>query len=178
MADPLFDTAPGFDQPIAMLKHCHDRIRKQLRTLQRLAEHLPEFGANIEAKQASDAVIKYFNQGAVNHHEDEEHDLLPMLQATARGDDASLLQKLIPELLDEHRQMDATWQALNQQLKEIAAGTSSPLSVENVNFFCETYITHMEKEETHIAPMAKRIFSSAQMIQLGEAMRIRRNIPQ
>ncbi|HEV2612422.1 MAG TPA: hemerythrin domain-containing protein, partial [Noviherbaspirillum sp.] len=33
----LFDTAPGFDQPIAVLKHCHDRIRKQLATLERLA---------------------------------------------------------------------------------------------------------------------------------------------
>jgi pyridoxamine 5'-phosphate oxidase len=34
----------------------------------------------------------------------------------------------------------------------------------------------MEREETHIAPMAKRIFSDAQMVQLGDAMRTRRNI--
>ncbi|MDO9217277.1 MAG: hemerythrin domain-containing protein, partial [Lacisediminimonas sp.] len=40
MADPLVTPAPGFDQPIAVLKHCHDRIRKQIETLERLRQHL------------------------------------------------------------------------------------------------------------------------------------------
>lgn len=178
MSDALFDTAPGFDQPIAVLKHCHDRIRKQLGTLRRLLDHLPEFGANIDAKQASNAIMKYFSHAAVNHHEDEEQDLLPMLKATAQGDDANLLLALMPDILREHQQMDALWQALNQQLKEIAAGASSCLSAEDVSRFSGMYLAHMEKEETHIAPMAKRIFSDAQMIQLGDAMRNRRGITQ
>jgi pyridoxamine 5'-phosphate oxidase len=178
MSDPLFDTAPGFDQPIAVLRHCHDRIRKQLRTLRRLMEHLPESGANIDARQAADAVMRYFNYAAINHHEDEEHDLLPMLEGTAQGDDARLLQELMPGILREHRQMDALWQTLDRQLKDIAAGASSHLSADDVNRFSETYAAHMEREEAHIAPMAKRIFSDAQMIQLGEAMRNRRGITQ
>ncbi|MFC3376746.1 hypothetical protein ACFOLJ_12875 [Rugamonas sp. CCM 8940] len=41
MSESLIDTAPGFDQPIAVLKHCHDRIRKQLLTLNNLLAHLP-----------------------------------------------------------------------------------------------------------------------------------------
>ena len=32
MSNALIDTAPDFSQPIAVLKHCHDRIRKQLLT--------------------------------------------------------------------------------------------------------------------------------------------------
>jgi pyridoxamine 5'-phosphate oxidase len=174
--EPLMQTAPGFDQPIAVLKHCHDRIRKQLRTLQRLAAHLPESGADIDAKQAATAIMRYFNNGAVNHHEDEERDLLPMLKATAKGEDAGLLQALMPGILQEHEQMDALWQTLNEQLKKIAAGTASSLSAEDVNHFSEAYLSHMEKEEAHIAPMAKRIFSDAQMARLGDAMRCRRNI--
>lgn len=174
--EPIFETTPGFDQPIAMLKHCHDRIRKQLRTLHRLADHLPLSGADIDAKQAATAVMRYFNNGAVNHHEDEERDLLPMLTATARGEDAGLLQALMPGILQEHQQMDAIWNGLNKQLKEIANGTSAALSVEDVNRFSEMYLAHMEKEETHIAPMAKRLFSDAQMAQLGDAMRCRRNL--
>jgi pyridoxamine 5'-phosphate oxidase len=174
--DPLIETAPGFDQPIAVLKHCHDRIRKQLRTLQRLAAHLPESGADVDAKQAANAVMRYFNNGAVNHHEDEERDLLPMLKATAKGEDAELLQALMPPILQEHQQMDAVWQSLSERLKAIAAGTSASLSAEDVNRFSEMYLAHMEKEEAHIAPMAKRIFSDAQMAQLGDAMRCRRNI--
>jgi pyridoxamine 5'-phosphate oxidase len=176
MMDKLIDTAPGFDQPIAVLKHCHDRIRKQLGTLRRLLGHLPESGADIDAKQAATAVIKYFNQGAATHHEDEERDLLPMLTETARDDDARLLQELMPGILQEHQEMDHLWQTLNEQLKEIAAGKSAYLSADAVDRFSDMYMAHMEKEEAHIAPMAKRIFSDTQMTRLGDAMRMRRNI--
>ncbi|WP_242489850.1 hemerythrin domain-containing protein [Noviherbaspirillum cavernae] len=176
--DPLFTTAPGFDQPIAVLRHCHDRIRKQLATLERLLAHLPQFGANVDAEQAAKSVMKYFNHAAENHHEDEEQDLLPMLQATAQGDDAVLLQKLVPELLQQHRQMHTVWQTLNMQLQAIAAGSSAQLSVDEVRRFSQMYTAHMEVEEAHIAPMAKRIFSDAQMTRLGDAMRARRNITQ
>lgn len=176
MQNALTDPAPGFDQPIAMLKHCHDRIRKQLNTLDRLLAHLPVSGADTEAQQAASAVLKYFNQGAHNHHEDEEQDLLPMLQATAQAEDAALLSKLLPELLEEHVQMDRLWQRLSAQLEQIAAGTSASLSQEDVGQFAALYASHMEKEETNVAPMAKRLFSAAQMTQLGDAMRARRGI--
>jgi hypothetical protein len=86
---PLIDTAPDFNQPIAVLKHCHDRIRKQLETLQKLLAHLPKHGADADAQKAAQAVLKYFNNAAHLHHEDEEQNLVPMLQATARDADAS-----------------------------------------------------------------------------------------
>ena len=176
MSNSLFETAPDFDQPIAVLKHCHDRIRKQIATLQKLLVHLPEKGANIDAKQAANAVMNYFNKAAHNHHEDEERDLMPMLQATAVGDDAVLLRSLVPEILREHQEMDAAWNVLDRQLKEIANGASVDLAVDDVTRFATIYAAHMEKEETHIASMAKRLFSPAQMQQLGNAMRARRGI--
>ena len=176
MSNSLFETAPDFDQPIAVLKHCHDRIRKQIATLQKLLVHLPEKGASIDAKQAANAVMNYFNKAAHNHHEDEERDLMPMLQAIAVGDDATLLGALVPEILREHQEMDAAWRVLDRQLREIADGASAALAVDDVNRFATIYSAHMEKEETHIAPMAKRLFSPAQMQQLGNAMRARRAI--
>ena len=175
--DALFTTAPDFDQPIAVLKHCHDRIRKQLSTLQQLPAYLAEHGANAEAQRAAAAVMKYFNQAAVHHHEDEECDLLPMLQATAQGEDAVLLQQRTPQVTQEHHQMDAIWERLNRALQTIAIGASASLSNEDVDAFCAAYTAHMQMEETDIAPMAKRIFSAAQLTQLGQAMRSRRNIP-
>jgi pyridoxamine 5'-phosphate oxidase len=176
MMDTLFDPAPGFDQPIAVLKHCHDRIRKQLATLERLLGHLPQSGANVDAQQAASSIMKYFNKAAGTHHEDEEQDLLPMLEATATGGDAALLQTLVPDLLRQHRHMDEAWRILDRQLQDIAAGASARLSEEDVRRFSEMYLAHMEVEETHIAPMAKRIFNSAQMTRLGDAMRARRGI--
>ncbi|NKI71910.1 hemerythrin domain-containing protein [Collimonas pratensis] len=180
MPNALIATAPDFSQPIAVLKHCHDRIRKQLETLQNLLGHVPQHGNDAQAQQAAHSVMRYFNQAAPHHHADEEVDLLPMLTMTASGEDAALLQKLMPEILAEHHQMDSLWQALNLQLAPIADGApatpASQLSAQDVQQFSAIYSAHMEKEETWIAPMAKRLFSAQQMQQLGSAMQQRRGI--
>jgi pyridoxamine 5'-phosphate oxidase len=178
MLDPLFHPVPGFDQPIAVLKHCHDRIRKQIRNMQNLVLHLPEYGTTREAKQGATAVLRYFEKAAPQHHADEEEDLFPMLQATVENADAALLAELLPQIMTEHEQMALAWQVLEQQLKSIAAGESSLLSDENVKQFAALYAAHMEKEETQIAPMAKRVLSAAQMKKLGDAMHARREFSQ
>ena len=174
----LHDTAPDFDQPIAVLKHCHDRIRKQLATLDKLLAHLPEFGADDQARQAAGAVLKYFEKAAHLHHEDEEQDLIPMLRAVAQGEDAATLQALAPVILQDHKDMDAIWQDLHEQLTAIAEGQSTVLSASAVQRFSQRYSAHMEREEETMAPMALRLFSPEQMAQLGRAMQARRGIGQ
>jgi pyridoxamine 5'-phosphate oxidase len=176
MTNALPDTAPGFDQPIAVLKHCHDRIRKQLATLHKLPEHLARHGADEQAQQAAQAVLKYFDQAAPLHHADEEDNLVPMLQSVAQGEDAATLAELVPGILQDHREMDAMWHDLQQQLRAIANASAATLSAPAVQRFSERYGSHMEREETFIAPMAKRLFSAVQMAQLGEAMQVRRRI--
>ncbi|PUA17349.1 hemerythrin domain-containing protein [Glaciimonas sp. PCH181] len=176
MGNPLFDTAPDFGQPIAVLKHCHERIRKQLATLERLQSHLPEHGADDEAQQAVAGVLRYFSKAAPHHHADEEQDLFPMLTATAKDEDAKVLQRLGPEIMSEHQQMDQLWHKLEGQLTSLQTGNTSALSGPDVALFSSLYLAHMEKEETWIAPMAKRIFSAEQMAQLGSAMQRRRGI--
>ncbi|HTD06169.1 hemerythrin domain-containing protein [Undibacterium sp.] len=174
--ETLFASAPGFDQPLAVLKHCHDKIRKQLATLEKLPPHLAAYGADADAQQAANAIRRYFNQAAPLHHEDEEINLLPMLEVTARGDDATLLSELMPGILKEHLQMQTLWHSLDKQLESIAAGTSAALADDEVRQFCDMYTQHMLTEESHIAPMAKRLFSDAQMDKLGSAMQQRRGI--
>jgi pyridoxamine 5'-phosphate oxidase len=176
MNELLPDPAPDFDQPVAVLKHCHGRIRKQLATLEKLLAHLPAHGADEQARQAASAVLKYFEKAAHLHHEDEEQDLIPMLRAVARGDDAATLQALAPVILQDHKDMDAMWQDLHEQLSAIADGSGTQLSSSIVQRFSERYLGHMEREETMIAPMALRLFSPQQMTQLGQAMQRRRGI--
>ncbi|PHV33716.1 pyridoxamine 5'-phosphate oxidase [Janthinobacterium sp. BJB312] len=176
MTSPLFDSVPGFDQPIAVLKHCHDKIRKQLTTLQNLLGHLAQHGNTADAQQAAKAVLQYFNKAAHLHHDDEEQDLMPMLQATATGDDAALLSTLVPEILADHQRMDQAWLTLRPELDAIAAGTGTQLAAEGVAAYVAAYQAHMSKEEGHLAPMAKRLFSAQQMERLGTAMQRRRGI--
>ena len=175
MNSPLPDAAPGFDRPIAVLKHCHDRIRKQLATLDNLLAHLPAAGADTQAQQAAAAVIKYFEQGAPLHHADEEENLIPMLRAVAQDEDAATLQALAPVILEQHHAMDITWTQLREQLRAIAAGTAATLSDTTTRQFIDAYTAHMVREESTLAPMAMRLFSPEQMQQLGAAMQARRN---
>jgi len=176
MNSPLPDTAPDFDQPVAVLKHCHGRIRKQLATLEKLLAHLPQHGADEQARQAAQAVLKYFDKAAHLHHDDEEQDLIPMLHAVAQGEDAATLQALAPVILQDHKDMDAMWQDLHEQLSLIADGSATQLSSSTVQRFTQRYLNHMEREENTMAPMAVRLFSPEQMQQLGLAMRRRRGI--
>ena len=176
MTDALPAGAPGFDQPIAVLKHCHDKIRKQLATMEKLVPHLATRGADDEARQAAAAVLKYFDKAAPLHHEDEEHDLVPMLSAVAQGADAALLAQLVPGILDEHRQMDGMWQGLHEQLSAVVEGSAAVLWGHDVRRFADMYRSHMEREEGHIAPMAKRLFDAGQMAALGSKMQQRRGI--
>ncbi len=176
MNQPLHDTAPDFDQPIAVLKHCHGRIRKQLATLDKLLAHLPGHGADEQARQAAAAVRKYFDKAAHLHHDDEEQDLLPMLRATAQGEDAATLAALAPSILQDHKDMDAMWQDLHEQLSAIADGSGTYLAPHTVRDFVQRYESHMEREEGVVAPMALRLFDAGQMARLGAAMRRRRGI--
>jgi pyridoxamine 5'-phosphate oxidase len=170
------DPAPGFDQPVAVLRHCHERIRKQLRTLDRLSAHLTHNDADVDAQQAAAAVLRYFEKSAPQHHADEEDDLLPMLRTAASGADATLLQSLIPQIETEHEVMDATWLRIAPHLRLLAEGKPSLLPADLVGPFTAMYRTHMELEESQVAPMALRLFSAEQMASLGDAMRSRRGI--
>jgi pyridoxamine 5'-phosphate oxidase len=175
MNDALFEPAPDFDQPIAVLKHCHDKIRKQLKTLERLIDYLPSHGASREAQQAAQAVLHYFDKAAQYHHADEEQDLLPMLMQVAKGEDAAALRGLLPSIELDHRKMEAAWFGLAQQLNAIAHEGATSLSGTAVREFNDMYTQHMTLEESAIAPMALRLFDAEQMTKLGESMRERRN---
>ena len=176
MSSLLPDTAPDFSQPIAVLKHCHGRIRKQLATLEKLLTHLPEHGADDQARQAASAILRYFDKAAHLHHDDEEQDLIPMLRAVAQGEDAATLQALAPTILQDHKEMDALWQDLHEQLTAIAEGTGTALTSSAVNRFVGRYTAHMDREESTMAPMAMRLFSPEQMAKLGQSMQARRGL--
>jgi pyridoxamine 5'-phosphate oxidase len=176
MNNLLPEAAPGFDQPVAVLKHCHGRIRKQLATLDKLLAHLPEHGADPQARQAASAVMQYFDKAAHMHHADEEQDLIPMLRAVAQGEDAATLQALVPVILQDHQEMDGLWNDLRPQLAAIAEGSAALLAPGTVQRFVQRYTAHMDREESMIAPMALRLFSPDQMAQMGNAMQARRGI--
>ena len=172
----LFDTPAGFDDPIGMWIGCHRRIEKQLKTLEKLATHVAHHGVDAEATSAAQAVLRYFDHAALDHHADEEQDLFPALLEAMAGSDAVCLRELTEQLTLQHRELEAHWRALRPVLEHIAAGEAVALDAALVEGMVGHYEQHLQRENDELLPMAARLIDDAALQRIGRAMRQRRGI--
>ena len=168
--------AAGFDAPLQMLAACHQRIQRQCDTLRRLPPHVQVHGADTQAREAAQAVMRYFDRAAVDHHADEEQDLFPALLESMAGSDAVCLRELVDALTLQHRELEAHWRALREALMRVAAGDATTLTAERVEVFVTAYSRHLQHEETELLPMAARLIDDATLQQISHTMRLRRGI--
>jgi pyridoxamine 5'-phosphate oxidase len=166
---------PGFDEPLEMLEACHERIQAQLSTLERLGPHLETKGCDAEAKAAAQAVMRYFDTSGVLHHQDEDQDLFPALQAKAAAAGRSDVRAAMDDLEQEHASMDGQWKRLRERLNAISSGEPR-LDVEDVARFAWLYRRHMDREATAVLPFARQALSQDERAALGKRMAARRNI--
>ena len=179
----IAQSLPGFhspgastEVPLEMLAACHGRVLHQCDTLGRLAAHLPDHGCDGAARQAATAVMRYFDTAARDHHADEEDDLFPALLEAMAGSDAVCIRALTEGLRAEHRALEARWHRLRERLTQIAAGHSAELPAAEVQDFVAAYTTPIDKEDSELLPLARRLLSDADISRVGTAMRVRRGI--
>ena len=156
---------PSFEDPIAMLLACHDKIRRFCSEMALLPQHVAQHGWDELALTSAQRICQYFNQAAPLHHLDEETDLFPAYLPLAHADDLQLMQ----QLSDAHNVMEQTWQRLNTQLST----HTEPLSIEDIQSLRALYEQHMAVEE----PLFLRIQAALQadvLHRLGQNMADRR----
>jgi hemerythrin-like domain-containing protein len=168
--------AASFDAPLQMLDACHQRLQRQCDTLRRLVPHVAAHGSDANAREAAQAVMRYFDKAAVDHHADEEEDLFPALLEAMAGSDAVCLRELIDTLTQQHRELEAHWQALRRVLAAVAAGENVVLDAALVERLIDGYAAHLAREDTELLPMAARLIDEATLQCMGQAMRQRRGI--
>lgn len=170
----LFPTnAPGFDDPVGVLRACHARIERNLATLLKLPAHLREAGCDAEAREALTRIVRYFTSAAQDHHADEECDLFPLLRELEPGLDA-----VLGALEAEHQELDAAWRALAPLLgrpedlpREVAALTVAG------EHFAAVYRRHIAREEAQVLAPAASLLSTVHRQRIGAAMAARRGLP-
>lgn len=167
---------PDFDHPLEMLVACHERIKAQCNTLERLAGHMKLNGCDAQAQQAASNVLRYFDSAGRHHHEDEEEDLFPRMIAAAHGQNAERVVLLIEQLKREHRDMDAVWSRLRETLECIAHGEHAPLDALEVSRFRGTYQAHIAVEEANLIPLATLLLDADALADIGKAMARRRGV--
>lgn len=166
------EAAPGFDRPLDMLEACHARIARQCDTLERLAAHCASHGADIQAQQAAKAVLAYFDSAGVQHHDDEERNLFPLLeQAGAPG-----ACDLVELLTREHEELALLWRVLRPALAEIADARPGRLEAQFVARFVALNRSHLGFENAHLLPLARQTLGAEALLHLGRAMAARRGV--
>ncbi len=169
--------APGLDQPLEVLTACHGRMMAQLETLDRLVRWLPDHGADEDASRAAVNIVRYFDTAAVNHHQDEEDSLFPLLLERVSATGRSRLRTLIQWIERDHAEMMAAWASLRPQLLAIAAGESAELSADEVANFASRYLSHIDREDNELFPYAAQLLTPADLSALSEQMVARRRLP-
>jgi hemerythrin-like domain-containing protein len=163
--------APGFDDPLGVLRACHRRIEKQLSTLERLRRHLPLHHADADAAAAATAIMRYFDTAAQHHHEDEEKSLFPRLLAV-RPD----LAIVAARLEEEHVTMAQRWAALRRYLDAIARRQSDELPADVADAFAAAYTAHIAFEEGQLLAQADAAIDAATLAVIGAEMAARRGL--
>ncbi|MBU0915593.1 hemerythrin domain-containing protein [Aquabacterium parvum] len=161
--------SPRIDDPMALLRACHEKVVRFTTLAQRLQAHVGQQGVDEQAREAAQAVLRYFTLAAPLHHADEDDNLFVAL----RGLNRSTLTARIDALQAEHDALGQRWTEVQPWLEAVAAG-HSPGGVEpDVDGFAKSYRKHAQAEETEVYPHAAEL-SEATLRALADAMVARR----
>jgi hemerythrin-like domain-containing protein len=162
--------APGFDEPLAMLRACHERIQRQCATLAKLVAHLRHDGLTEDARRAAVDIHRYFSSAGRQHHADEEQDLFPVLRAEPD------LAGLLDALARDHAEMDSLWQHLEPLL-------AAPDTIHDLDAFARLagefnalYRQHIAHENSELLTQAEQLLNVEQQRELGARMAARRGV--
>lgn len=169
MSEPLIPGLPDFDDPLGVLRACHQRMLAQCATLEKLPAHIASNGIDDEARSAIGRIVTYFSTSAVHHHQDEEQDLFPLLNRQSLK-----LADIVHRLRKDHELLERLWQQLLPDLKKPGALAENPDFSAHVAAFCTAYRTHIDTENKQLLGMAQHILSHKQLQEMGRSMARRR----
>ncbi|QTN30026.1 hemerythrin domain-containing protein [Rhodoferax sp. AJA081-3] len=166
----------SWEQPFDMLRACHDRVHRMLTLLGKLQAHVVVHGVDAQARQAARDVMRYFDQAAPLHHQDEELHIFPAAHRSGNPDAIAAVIRLGVE----HQTMEADWRHLRAELQALLAEeTSQPLPLawqtdQLVQAFCARYAEHIRIEEQLVYPCVERLLTPDDAQTMGSEMAARR----
>lgn len=170
--------SPGFDRPLDLIRQTHRRLEQRCALMQRLVGHLQEKGCDADARATAGHIVRFFDEDVALHHEDEEQEFYESVAKVAPARSRLAVAKLVVELRSEHDQLQAVWRdVLRPQLVGIMEGRLQALNREAVDRCEVLYVSHVEREEQILLPIAEKHLSDARIEQLGRGMAERRKQP-
>lgn len=167
----LPDDLPGFDQPLALLRACHDKILAHCDLLENLLARMAGSGPDAEARKTAERINRYFSTSAELHHRDEEEDLFPRLIRQSLK-----IAELVYGLKKEHQQLESLWKTLSPELKRLPAEGFSEKFGKAAAEFCSLYRAHIDRENMEFLPLVANSLSQQELAAIGESMAERRGV--
>lgn len=164
----------SFENPLALLRSCHDKIIHFSSTLHKLSKILKQDGWSDELINTAKNIRNYFNIAGPEHHLDEEQHLFPAIIALESRLQNKEVNKLIEQMTKEHLESDALWEKIDHLL-EHQSKDFKQLDV-LASQFENSMHKHAEIENTIIFPFAEKQFSTAEFKAMGSAIAKRRGV--
>jgi hemerythrin-like domain-containing protein len=164
----------GFEEPFEMLAACHERVTRMLNLLARLREHLSQKGWDASVGQAAQDVMRYFDQAAPKHHDDEERHVFPALLAAPDTG----LHAVVHRLQQDHIDMTAGWARARTVLATLVDGPATLDVAANqvLADYAALYDRHVEDEDKLVYPAARQLLSADAVHAMSADMMARRGI--
>lgn len=167
----LPEALPGFDDPLALLRACHQKMLAQCDLLETLVAQSGSGGLDDAARKAAQDLTRYFSSSAPLHHRDEEEDLFPRINRQSLR-----IAELVHNLKRQHQQLDTLWETLAPELRRIPEDGFSGAFLETAGRFCELSREHIKLENMELLPLVASSLSRQELGYVGEAMAKRRGV--
>jgi hemerythrin-like domain-containing protein len=168
---------PGYEDPLRLIQGAHVRIEQRTALLVELCKHVAATGVDETARKTADAVLRYFDEASVLHHEDEERDLFPTLLGATPPQDRKAVERTLARLTAHHKEMHELHATLRPCLVAMSQGHLVALDPSLCARIHDLYVEHIAIEETEIMPLAQERLSATAVRQLAESMAARRARP-
>lgn len=160
----------GYADPFAWFAACHDRIRRFVGGLGRLAA-LDDL-ADPRVAPAAEQAARYFREGLPRHGEDEDRSLAPRLRALGVS---PAVEAELTRMTADHEEMDRGLPALLADLDTLArGGTVDPAGLRARAAWLEALLLdHLAREEAIVFPAAAALgpLDRAEMLHEMDARR-------
>ncbi len=169
--------SPTFEQPLSLLRSCHDKIIHFSSSLYKLSQALHKDGWTPQLETSADQIRHYFNVAGPEHHKDEEEHLFPAVIALdpecSQAQSIELIT-LINTMIKEHVESDLLWEELDKMLVE---RTEDFNTLEQMaEQFAQSMSEHAQIENKQIFPYAEQHISEDLFKKMGREIAKRRGI--
>ena len=173
------ESAVPLHAPIRTFCGSHREIREGLAAMAALPELA---GALARARAAAAEVLHMFDHLVQGHHAEEEQELFPSVERSARaGEEVLEVRRMVGRLVDDHRRIERAWLRVRPMVAATAAGKvhANAEFEGEVRHLVEDYFDHARYEEQVFLPLADAILSrdGNHMAALDVSLHMRRMRP-